>query len=163
MTIAPDRVIALAPAQLLKHPPADLHVVLHDEGGQPGGVPLAVARIDVAGGQPPDAPLWSAIVSLQVSLGLPEDFDLALSPEAVRRGALAHPSDPWAALEAAGAFMSGRRSVTSLDVPTSAEYTGAQVEAADAVVGDHDEDLKSFFCRVCPWWCDEPEPEPDPE
>jgi hypothetical protein len=162
MTIAEDRVIALAPKALLMSPPADLRVVpLFQEGGA-FGRRVPAWRIDVAPGQLPEAELWAGVVWLRDPIGSADDLRLRLDPEALRRAAVEYPLDPWAALEGAGAFpFGGRGRLTSPERSDGTTPEAARAMAVKSVVGpDPNETVRSFFCRVCPWWCHEHDPDP---
>jgi hypothetical protein len=163
MTIAEDRVMALAPQALLVSPPADLKVVLLFQEGGAFGRQVPALRIDVPPGQLAESDLWAGVVWLRDAIGSADDLRLRLDPKEVRRAAAAYPHDPWAALEDAGAFPSGgRRDLSTREVIDSTASEHATSVAVESVVlADHGEDSRSFFCRICPWWCDDPAPNPD--
>ena len=66
-------------------------------------------------------------------------------------------------LEDAGAFPLGRRDLSTREViDSTASEHASSVAVEPVVLADHGEDSRSFFCRICPWWCDQyPGPNPD--
>jgi hypothetical protein len=162
MTLGADRAVVLAPRDVLLHPPGPLYVLLPPPGGTADRW-RAVAEVRVPEGQPVKAERWTAMVRTVEPMGPADDLQVGVDRQVLERAVDAHPTDPWAALEAAGLIPSGSSAPDSVpDVAAWALPTDALTGVGTPLPPPGGEPFRPFWCRYCPLVCLEPQPEPEP-